>query len=663
MIGLRGGISLSIALILCAALAVIGWGAGKAAERTIVPEVAAKAEVVAHSAAALVGRALKDGIPADRLVGVAAYFDGLRAENPELAEIRLVGAGGEMARSGAPPSGSPAPTVSAPVAGANDAAGGEVVITVDPGVVSRQVAGVLLDVAFIGIVSLLVALELVALVVGMGGIEALAAVERRVRALARGQLARHEAAGGARAEPLTAPFDREVAALAARHAAARDAAARRGDGAALDALDALSERTGIGRVEAAEGRAAGLVRPALFLFMLAEELTRPFLPRFAQTLAPADGLIGPGTAASLPIVAFMAMVALCQIPFAGLSERLGRRTGFLLGALLAAAGYLLSALAAHYGVFLAARVISATGYALVFVSAQGHVIDHAQGRARSSALAVFVRAIMVASLCGPPVGGVIADRLGAGTAFAVSAGFALLALLVAALTLPKGEGTRRAGSLSLADLGAAARTPRLMALLAGCAFPAKFLFAGLSFLLVPLELQQQGFSSAAIGRFQMIYPVIMVVGVPLFAALADRTHARDRFVMAGGLVAGLGALCVPLHPSLMLLVAALALLGLGQAMSIASQSALVADMAAQAPRGGGAGVLGLFRLIERSGNAAGPASAGLLMAGVGFAGASGLMGLLVVAGALLFALSGRGAAAGREAPGAERAAQSEGSPL
>ncbi|MCP6058979.1 MFS transporter, partial [Klebsiella pneumoniae] len=144
----------------------------------------------------------------------------------------------------------------------------------------------------------------------------------------------------------------------------------------------------------------------------------------------------------------------------------------------------------------------------VFVSSQGHVVDFSAGAARSAALAVFVRAIMVASLCGPPIGGVIADRLGAPSAFMASSGLALVALVVALLTLPKT--VRRAGAaagIGLSDLKDAARAPGLMALLFGCAFPAKFLFAALCFLLVPLELQRLGYSSAAIGRFQMIYPI------------------------------------------------------------------------------------------------------------------------------------------------------------
>ncbi len=660
MIGLRAGITVAIALILCAALGLIAWGAHKAAEHTIVPAILVKAESVGRSAAALVERADAAGIPLDRLVGVGPYFDELRAANAEFAAIELSLAGGGGARSGAV-AGLDAPTVVRVPVMRDGAAVGEIAITIDPSVVWAQVAAVLVDVAFIGVVALLVALELVALVVGTRGIEAMAAVEQRVRALARGRLALYSSGAGTEAEGLVAPVDAQVARLGASHEAARESARARGDAALASRLDALAARTGIGDVEAGENGLAGAIRPALFLFMLTEELTRPFLPRLAQSLAPAGGGLGPDTAASLPIVAFMAVVALCQIPFAGLSERLGRRSGFVLGAAVAAVGYALSALSTDYVLFLAARIVSGVGYALVFVSAQGHVVDHSQGAGRSAALAVFVRAIMVACLCGPPIGGVIADRLGPSAALGASAVLALVALAVALLVVPRAPRRAAHVKVGLADLAQAARAPRLMALLLGCAFPAKLLFAALCLLLVPLELQRQGYSAAAIGRFQMIYPLLMVVAVPVFAALADRLQARAAFVVAGGLVAGLGALVMPLHPSVGLIVFALAMLGLGQALSIASQSALVADTAAS----GGfspAGVLGLFRLVERSGNAAGPAGAGILMAAIGFSFTTALMGAVVVAGALVFALSGQ-----RLAPSgarrATRAASSEGSPV
>ncbi|MFS8035421.1 MFS transporter [Xanthobacter sp. AM11] len=661
MIGLRGGISIAIVVILCAALAVIGWGSERAAQRTIAPEILAKATSVGRSAADLVERAGSVGIPFERLVGVADYFETLRRANVEFAQISLLDPGAvEMARAGDASAFDAAPQVRTPVRDRDGRQVGEILIVVDPTAVSSQVGAVLVDVAFIGIVSLLVALELVALVVGSRGIAGLAAVEQRIRALSQGRLSRHETGGGTSAGALVAPFDRQVEELESRHAAARREAERRGDAAALAQLQAVEERTGIGRVHAAEGQAAIAVRPALFLFMLAEELTRPFLPRFAQSLAPADGAIGIDLAASLPIVAFMAVVALCQVPFAGLSERLGRRNGFAAGAAIAAAGYALSAVSPSYAIFLAARIATAAGYALVFVSAQGHVVDHSAGASRAAALAVFVRAIMVASLCGPPIGGVIADRLGAWAAFSTSCGLAVVALAVAWLTLPAAlHKARAAAGVGWSDLKQAARAPGLMALLLGCAFPAKFLFAALCFLLVPLELQSQGYSSAAIGRFQMIYPIIMVMAVPFFAALADRLNMRAGFVAAGGLVAGLGATAVLLQPSVVLIVVALVALGYGQAMSIASQSALVADTASSMGAGRSAGVLGLFRLVERSGNAAGPASAGFLLGAIGFSAATALLGTVVVAGALAFLLLG-GRAAVTQPGRASSAAASEG---
>ncbi|MFG1361470.1 MFS transporter [Xanthobacter pseudotagetidis] len=652
MIGFRAGISIAIALVLCVALAVIGWGARSAAERTIVPEILAKAESVGRSAASLIEVAHGAGIPLERMVGVRAYFADLRKANREFVLIRLSAPDGrELARAGDAAGMADAPVVHTAVTTRAGVPIADIAVTVDPGVISQEVGGVLIDVAFIGIVSLLIALELVALVIGTSGIAALAALEERLRALAKGRLALHETGTESRARDLVAPIDQQMSRLAERHAAARAAAERAGDAEALAQLEQISRRTGLGAVTTPECQAAVAVRPALFLFMLAEELTRPFLPRFAQALAPAGGGIGPDMAASLPIVAFMAVVALCQIPFAALSERMGRRPGFLIGALLAASGYALSASTGDYMMFLAARVTTAVGYALVFVSAQGHVVDHSVGNARTTALAVFVRAIMVASLCGPPIGGVVADRLGPQAAFLLAAGLAIVALGVAALTLPAVRQAAKGAGLAWSDLRDAARAPRLMALLVGCAFPAKLLLAALCFLLVPLQLQALGYSSAAIGRFQMIYPLLMVMLVPVFAAMADHTSARASFVVLGGVVAGAGALALPFYPGVPTIALALVMLGIGQSMSIASQSALVAD-SASATGGRSAGVLGLFRLVERSGNAAGPAAAGALLASLGFALAGALLGAVVVAGAAMYALAGRGTLRGTATHGA-----------
>ncbi|HQS08906.1 MAG: hypothetical protein B7Y12_13655 [Rhizobiales bacterium 24-66-13] len=663
MIGLRAGISLAIAVILCAALAVIGWAAGRAAERTIVPAISAKADSVGRSAAALVENAVQAGIPLDQLVGVRDYFDSLRAANAELAQIRMMTTfGAVLTESGAPNLPADTPKVYSAVTARSGAPLATIAIAIDTSVISAQVSAVLVDVAFIGIVSLLVALELVALVVGTSGVEALAALEARIRALAGGRLSQHAGVDVATL-PLIAPIDARVEQVNAAHRQVRATAEEQGDPRALAALAEVETRTGLGSLHPGENHAATIVRPALFLFMVAEELTRPFLPRLVQGLVPTKLPFSLDFAMSLPIVVFMAGVALCQLPFAVASERMGRRSSFMLGALIAAVGYCASGLTEDYWLFLGTRFLSAIGYALVFVSAQGHVIDHSRPSERTAGLAVFVKAIMVAGLCGPPIGGVIADRLGGQTAFLVSAGLAVVALVVAFFSLPRSEPRRGGAGVSVSDLAAALKAPRLAALLFGCALPAKFLLVAVCFYLVPVELQREGYSAAAIGRLQMIYPILMVVAVPVFAALAERMNARSGFVIAGGLVAGGGALLLTLGTSPALIALVLALLGIGQSMSIAPQSALVADSARHVPGGSSAGVLGLFRLIERSGNATGPAAAGLLLAAIGFAAATASIGIMVVAGALAFALSGRNASATPTEAASRPEVSPEGTPL
>lgn len=641
MIGLRAGISIAIAVVLCAALAAIGFAAHSAVERTIVPAIAAQAESVGRSAAALIENAVTAGVPLDKLVGVNAYLDGLERANVELADLKLVTPDGRiLGHAGTPPAALDPPTVITAVTARSGIPLASLIITIDPGVVSSQVHALLVDVAFIGLVSLLVALELVALVVGASGTEALAALEARVRALSRGRLWLHTDA--AEKSPLVMPIDAQVARLHERHAHAREAAERRGDTGALVDLDAIGARLGLGAVHAGENHAATIIRPALFLFMMAEELARPFLPRLAGSMATPDLNIGRDLAMSLPIVVFMAVVALSQLPFAVLSERLGRRRGFVLGAAIAALSYVGSALTDHFGLFLVSRATAAIGYALVFVSAQGHVVDLSRPQERTAALAVFVRAIMVAGLCGPPIGGVLADRLGDHAAFLGSAVLAVLGLLVAYFTMPRSQPLTGGAGVGLSDLRAALGAPRLAALLLGCALPAKFLLVAVCFYLVPVELQNQGYSAAAIGRLQMIYPVLMVIGVPIAAHFADRLNARAAFVTAGGLIAGSGTLLLLVGTSPVIVALVLALLGLGQALSIAPQSSMVAEAARHVPGGRSAGVLGLFRLIERTGNATGPAAAGFLLAVAGFASASTLIGLFAVAGALGFALTGTG---------------------
>lgn len=583
---LRGQLTTLTAVLLSLGMLWIGWGAHHAAQALIQPDQLAKASAMARASAGLIERALAAGVPLGALQGFDAHTAALRHDNPEVAALALLAPDGRVLHGALSTEVDGAAQVRAAVQHAGISTG-DVVLQLDPGVLARRLYTTLLDMAFLSAISLLMTLELLALALGTRGARALAAAEARQQ--------------------------------------------RRANPAQRQAPDQRS---------AWRSTSAAAVRPALFLFMLTEELTRPFLPNWARQLAPTDSALSPEMLAGLPLVVFLAVVALLQWPLASWSQQHGRRKGFVLGSLLSAAGLALAAACDAYAGFLLARTLSAVGFALVFVSAQGAVIDGSGSADRARSLAQFVRAILVAGLCGPPLGGLVADYGGAALAFALCAGLALLAAAIAGWQLPA---DRPAPVPTTATANApglwqgALRQPGLLALLLGCALPAKLLLAALWFYLIPVALQDAGHSSAVIGRLQAIYPLTMVLLVPLAARWADRWQQRSNFVLIGGLLAGGSALLAwPAGTSPMVLALVLLGLGLGQALSIAPQSALVADFASRCAPQQSAAVLGLFRLIERSGSALGPASGALLLAAWGLGPALATIGAVAVGGSLAY---------------------------
>lgn len=585
--GFRGSLSLLAGTVLASALTTLHWQATSIAQQILPPLISAKAESVARASSAQIALAVETGVPLTELRGVAAHFDTLLKSGPEIAGMALVDSKEHTLfnRGVTPPPGQRY-AVSEPVVVQSQTVA-HVRVAIDVQVLERRLRANALDIGFLAVVVLLVANELMAL-------------------LGTLSLSRH-----------------------------------------LFELDRCLEE----RLQPEEGislsaasKTATAIRPVLFLFMLGEELIRPFLPSHARALVP-QGLDNVTAWGSVPLVAFLMVVALCQLPFATLSLRLGRRQGLMWGAGLATVGYAVSGLAADFWVFTFARVLSALGFALVFVSSQGAVVDGSNNSNRSPSLAVFVRAILVAGLCGPPLGGLLADRLGIPTVFALSALLCLSAMGLAHTVSARkaSEPTDQTGGANapedsglLASLPAVWRSTGLRGLLLGAAVPAKLMLAATCFYLVPIGLAQHGYTSSEIGRFLMIYPLLMVVGVAPFAIWAKRLNRQRSFVVSGGLLAGGGGLLGLLPLGDASVIGLLVLLGVGQAMSITSQTNLVV-MLAQRVRGlSSSQALGLFRMLERGGSALGPAAGALLLGSLGPGPAIAATGGLVIVGNLLF---------------------------
>jgi len=318
----------------------------------------------------------------------------------------------------------------------------------------------------------------------------------------------------------------------------------------------------------------------------------------------------------LPIALFMLIVALGQPILGVYCQRHGHRRTMLIGAGTAAVGFLATALAHDVLDLLLWRSLCAVGYAMVFVAGQSFVLDNATPATRARSFAVFVGAIMAASVCGPSIGGILADNIGARPTFAMAALLAAGSMAVIRLLpgpQPQRQDRKPVRLPTLREIGALVTNRRFMVVTGLAAMPAKLLLTGVCFYLVPLYVVGLGSTQAMAGRILMTYAVVMVVLGPLTAGLAS-TRGRMHALVGGGLVvSGIGATVMFIGSGVGWVFLAVVLVGLGQSMSISAQSALVAEHCAPEIRSLGDGVVyGVYRLLERLGNAAGPLVAAAL---------------------------------------------------
>lgn len=382
------------------------------------------------------------------------------------------------------------------------------------------------------------------------------------------------------------------------------------------------------------------LRLVAFTFFLAEEVIRPFLPLYVKQLA--GDLATNNSLISLPFSLFIFVGAAAQ-PWGGhLSERYGYRRTFLLASLLSAVSLTLIVVTDGYWWMLAWRIVGAIGYGVAFAACQGYAVENTTPATRTRGIAVFIGGVMAASICGPSIGGMIADHLGFGVTLLFASGVILAAMVVGQALM--GDGARRAKAQPLGwrELKGVLVNPSMLALLMLISVPAKILLNGALFYLTPLYLTSIGEPQAVVGRVMMVYGVTAVLLGPLAAGCADARPTRHHlFVGLGATLAGLGLAPLGVMPDrLWILVAGIGALGFGQALCIPVQLSLVTQFAARRCSDlGPAAVLGVFRFVERAGGALGPIVAATLVGELGYGGAIAAMGQLSALCAVAFLIA------------------------
>ena len=656
---------------------IVTWFAVDGFEREIEPQLVHKAEVVGRAVADQIEFAVDDlGIPPGELVGMDAFLDKLLAANADIKYLIVLDASSqvlfahglspetlESVRNGLPGADVEAGTLTE-IAGFTDGAfpivaGEHAAAVLHVGVSREYVRGRLSEIFYeamtVIVVSLLVTLEFLIFFMNVRVFGPLERLGTLLTDGARGiftdriVLRSRDEIGD-----LVTMFNRTLRSLCQRYEDFRFDA--------REIEDAQIDRSIAQRIQAAgkepderysftgntelRPRNAMQIRIPLFLFMFAEELPRSFLPLFVARLSPTGATISDELLIGLPITLFM-LAAAVMTPFGGrIADRFGARRVFLMGIVPATIGYFGTFLAQDYYDLIAWRVLSGVGYGLIFIAAQAWVAEHTEQGNRAQGMSVFVGGVFAATICGPSIGGILAGRIGFEETFLVSAGLAAASGLIVYFMLEgvgKGRSPRRSGLFEGGQWRALVSDGRLFAVTVLAAVPGKVILSGFLFYLVPLYLSELGARPAVIGWMIMLYGVSTIICMPFASRLADRSGRHAAVVAAGGALAGLGCLASLFEGAVggasnAVGIAILAL-GVGHALSLTSQLAIVQEAADRLPGGlGQASAISAYRLVERAGMILGPIVAATFAAAFGYQGAIVGIGAIVLVSIVLYVL-------------------------
>ena len=386
-----------------------------------------------------------------------------------------------------------------------------------------------------------------------------------------------------------------------------------------------------GSVESLQQRSVADVRIPLFIFVFADELQKSFMPVFVKevgtglTFLPLDVLLG------LPIMAFMAMIAIFT-PLAGRwSDMYGSKKIYLFGLIPAFSGHLFCGFATDVIWIVFGRGLTGFGYAMIVICCQGYIAGISESRERASGMAAFVGILMSASMAGIAIGGILVERIGYQNIFALSAGLTLIAGFIAYSFFISEDMKSREDAVheKTSFLKILSNTKFLVTILMS-AIPAKIILTGFIYFIIPLYLFSLGSSAAETARVMMIYPILVISLGPLSAWVAGHGARTFKVLVFGCFFSGIGLIIFHQDQTVLAVILMIFLMGVAHAFMKAPQINFIMEIAeTEMPEQGRTAILGLLRTLERIGSVIGPLLAGALVAFFGFSNAILVIGCLI----------------------------------
>ena len=650
------------ALMIVIAAVVLGSLILRAFNKAVDPELSNRSLLIGTIVRADIQRALDLGIPLNQLAGTETYLEKVLSDFPEVSSITVRSADQKILsraqsaeetarqeqkvqiRSNAGDSviEIPEKSFTFPILTGNELVGA-IVVEIDRTYVRRQFRNVFLDVLVVILVAILLAVEITITVTATSLRQPLdqlyMLLERqvsgdfsvRLRQVTTTSLGRVAARFSDHAEDLNARFGRLLDRYS-RTASDADIPTRLRDLGSRFTLTGTLPRT-LQLTDVVD------IRLPLFLFAMAEELSKPFLPLYIRSMIAGEPWLSEGVIVSLPLIAYLvALVALS--PVSGFfAERLSPRRAFLLALVPVAVSHIGLSISSTVVEIILWRGVAGAGYAVATIACQEYALAAASFGRHTRAAAGFVTVVIGGTFCGTAVGGVLADRIGQNNVFLVGAVLIVVAAVVA-LGMLSGESAKHthkgSATAGLRGFLSVFRSVRFVALLFGIAIPANILMAAFLWYLVPLMLADLGSSPANIGRALMLYYLLTVAIAPWVARLADRYSGTTTMLTIGGIISGLTLIALSWEPGFWPTTAAIAVAGVAHAFIRAPQIAHVLEISRSAPTRDQALMLGALRTFERVGSILGLLLTAFLVGQVGYATAISATGICVAAGTLLF---------------------------
>ena len=634
------------AIILGSAL-VLGLFVHSEVTRSFEPELAARTKVIGAVANRNVQRAVNAGVPLTNLVGAENYFDDLLQHFPEvsyfgIATGRIVYEAGTRQKSVFAPERSRKDVPTFPIT-AGEKQIGYIIVDANPEYFALQFRDMLLDFGVVILVVMLLASQITTVVMSRSLTAPFMRLQYLAGLQAAGDFSSVIAAKGVSAiDRLSGNLSRHAGRL---HLAFADAAAALSGDRDSAALEKVEKKFSLRRWRPQRLQFSYLndVRLPLFLFAAADELPLAFFPIFTRAADNPLTWLDPGVVISLPLAGYLVAIVLGSPLARPMAERFGHRKLLLFAVaptMLAHVGLYFSTNVVEIILF---RTVTGLGYAIATLACQDYVLDAVPRRDRNRSLGLFTAAWYSGIFAGTAMGGVLADRLGQDTVFAISASLVVISGFLTYRLLPARDpgdlaSTIKSGSY-LPPIWRPLHSVRFAALVFGIAIPANTLLQAFISFLVALQLHELGASAADIGRILMTYFLAIALVGPAAPHLFERWLAPSFVGLMGALLSGFSLCAVAIWPAQWSMLVAVAGAGIAHGLVRDPQVAVAMEIAErELAHLGSNTVLGSLRTLERLGSIIGLIAIALVSSFVGYANAIAMIAGLILAGAAGFAL-------------------------